>query len=221
MSSLAYAKRKARELGITNIEFRQGDILELGSLGEHFDVIECAGVLHHLKDPLAGWRVLCGLLRPQGVMRIALYSEIARRFVVHAREFIRTEGYEATPDGIRRCRAAILARQDDARFEKLARSEDFYSMSGCRDLIFHVQEHRYTLPRIAAELDALSLRFLGFELPDPGVALDYRLRFPEDEGVASLDNWNVFEADHPDTFFGMYQFWVRPKAADPVAMAQA
>jgi 2-polyprenyl-3-methyl-5-hydroxy-6-metoxy-1,4-benzoquinol methylase/tetratricopeptide (TPR) repeat protein len=221
MSSLAYAKRKARELGITNIEFRQADILELGSLDERFDVIECAGVLHHLKEPLAGWRVLCGLLRPQGVMRIALYSEIARRFVVHAREFIKVQGYEATAEGIRRCRAAILAHQDDVRFEKLARSEDFYSMSGCRDLIFHVQEHRYTLPRIAAELDALSLRFLGFELPDPGVALDYRSRFPEDAGLTNLDSWHLFERDHPDTFFGMYQFWVRAKAADPGAIGQA
>jgi SAM-dependent methyltransferase/Flp pilus assembly protein TadD len=212
LTSLAYAKRKTRELGLANVEYRQGDILELDCLSERFDIIECGGVLHHLEDPLAGWRVLCGLLRPGGLMRIGLYSEIARRHVVHAREFIAAEGYEATPEGIRRCRAAIRARQDDVLFAKLARSEDFYSMSGCRDLIFHVQEHRFNLTQIGAILDALELQFLGFELSDPSLAAVYRSSFPDDPPLTRLDNWHLFELDHPDTFSRMYQFWVRSRS---------
>ncbi len=212
LTSLAYAKRKTHELGLARIEYRQGDILELGSLDERFDIVECAGVLHHLEDPLAGWRVLCGLLRPGGLMRIGLYSDIARRHVVHAREFIASEGYEATPDGIRRCRAAILARQDDVQLEKLARSEDFYSMSGCRDLIFHVQEHRFNLPQIGGILDELALQFLGFELPDQSVARIYRANFPDDPPMTRLDHWHRFELEHPDTFGRMYQFWVRGRS---------
>jgi hypothetical protein len=35
--------------------------------------IEAVGVLHHMEDPLAGWRVLCGLLRLGGFMQIGLY----------------------------------------------------------------------------------------------------------------------------------------------------
>ncbi len=38
----------------------------LGGLGRQFDLIECVGVLHHLGDPLAGWRVLVSLLKPGG-----------------------------------------------------------------------------------------------------------------------------------------------------------
>jgi 2-polyprenyl-3-methyl-5-hydroxy-6-metoxy-1,4-benzoquinol methylase/tetratricopeptide (TPR) repeat protein len=209
LTSLAYAKRKTHELGLANIEYRQADILELGSLDERFDIIECAGVLHHLEDPIAGWRVLCGLLRPGGLMRIALYSDLARRHVVQARKFIASEGFEVTPDGIRRCRAAILARPDDVQFEKLARSEDFYSMSGCRDLIFNVQEHQFTLPQIGAILDTLALEFLGFELSDPSTAGVYRASFPDDSTLTRLDNWHCFELDHPDAFTRMYQFWVR------------
>jgi len=217
LTSLAYARRKTQQLGLANIEYRQGDILALGSLTERFDVVECAGVLHHLEDPMAGWRVLCGLLRQGGVMRIALYSEIARRHVVHAREFIRAGGHESTVDGIRRCRAAILANSDDPLLQQVALTEDFYSLSGCRDLMFHVQEHRFTLPQIASCLDALGLEFLGFELPDATIGAQYRAAFPGDAAMLRLDDWHRFEADHPDTFAAMYQFWVRsPGAQGPI-----
>ena len=180
LTSLAYAKRKTRELDIGNIEYRQADILALGSIAERFDVIECSGVLHHLEDPVAGWRILCSLLRPSGVMRIGLYSEIARRHVVRAREFVASEGFAPTPDGIRACRTAIRARGDDPLLARVARGEDFYSLSGCRDLVFHVQEQRFTLPQIAGLIERLGLQFIGFEFPDAGAAASYRARFPDD-----------------------------------------
>src|SRR6185295_3717387 len=100
LTSLAYAVRKTRELGIRNIDYRQADLLLLGALPERFDVVDCTGVLHHLEDPVAGWRVLCSLLRPGGVMRVGLYSELARRHVVRARELIATSGFAPTPSGI-------------------------------------------------------------------------------------------------------------------------
>jgi SAM-dependent methyltransferase len=109
LTSLAYAVRKTRELGIRNIDYRQADLLLLGALPERFDVVDCTGCCIHLEDPVAGWRVLCSLLRPGGVMRVGLYSELARRHVVRARELIAASGFAPTPSGIRACRAAILA----------------------------------------------------------------------------------------------------------------
>ena len=41
---------------------------------------------------------------------------------------------------------------------------DFFSTSECRDLLFHCQEHRFTLPQISAFLAESGLAFLGFEL---------------------------------------------------------
>jgi len=212
LTSLAYAARKTREFGIGNIEYRQADILALGELTERFDVVDCTGVLHHLEDPVAGWRILCSLLRPGGMMRIGLYSEIARRHVVRAREFIAAEGFPPTPEGIRACRAAILARSDDALLARVARGEDFYSLSACRDLIFHVQEQRFSLPRIGALIADLGLNFVGFEWPDGETAARYRARYPEDRALTDLASWHRFEADRPDTFVLMYQFWVRKPA---------
>ena len=39
----AYAQRKTSELGITNVKYLQADILNLGELGQEFDIIESAG----------------------------------------------------------------------------------------------------------------------------------------------------------------------------------
>jgi SAM-dependent methyltransferase len=75
--SLAYARRKTREDGLRNIEYAQADILQLATIGRSFDRIEAVGVLHHLADPKAGWRVLVSLLRPNGIMRIS--ASIAKR----------------------------------------------------------------------------------------------------------------------------------------------
>ena len=214
LTSLAYAERKTRELGIGNIEYRQADLLAMGTLSERFDVVDCTGVLHHLEDPVAGWKILCSLLSPGGMMRVGLYSELARRHVVRAREFIAAGGFSPTPEGIRACRAAILAQKDDALLARVARGEDFYSLSGCRDLIFHVQEQRFTLPRIAAILRELDLQFVGFEWPDSDAVARYRDRFPEDRALSNLDNWHEVETSRPDTFVLMYQFWVRKPLGD-------
>ena len=66
LSSLAYAKRKTHELGVQNIEYMQADILDLGKFNTKFDIVESAGVLHHMDDPMAGWKVLTDCLKPGG-----------------------------------------------------------------------------------------------------------------------------------------------------------
>ena len=82
LSSLSYAMRKTQELGVTNIEYMQGDILKLNQLERKFDIIESEGVLHHMDDPLAGWKVLVDRLRSDGLMKIGLYSDIARQRII-------------------------------------------------------------------------------------------------------------------------------------------
>lgn len=207
LASLCYAKRKTHELGITNITYAQADILRLGELRRRFDVIESSGVLHHLADPLAGWRVLLSLLRPGGFMRLGLYSRLARRDITRLRGRIATLGYAATVEGIRHCRQDLMDRQPEEEWKGIFLS-DFFSISGCRDLLFHVQEHCLTIPEIKAFLAETGLSFIGFEI-DAGVLADYWQRFPEDRAAVRLDNWAAFEADHPDTFMEMYQFWVQ------------
>jgi hypothetical protein len=142
------------------------------------------------------------LLRPGGLMRIALYSERGRALIVEAREFIAKHGYAATADDIRRCRQALLATP----LRSLVRYQDFFSISGCRDLLFHVQEHRLGIPQIKQFLGSEKLSFIGFEL-DADVSQQYRARYPHDVAMTNLESWDAFERDRPDTFKAMYRFW--------------
>jgi len=214
LSSLSYAKRKTIELRITNIDYAQADILRLGEIGRSFDVIESVGVLHHLGDPFAGWRVLLSLLRPGGFMALGFYSEQARRHLVPARAFIAAGGYASTPDSIRHFRQEVIMATSP-ELQRLRNAQDFYSTSECRDLLFHVQEVRLTLDQIDSFLAECGLRFLGFEL-DLQVLRHYRARFSDDPSATNLRNWARFEADNPDTFQEMYKFWIqKPPTADP------
>ena len=86
---------------------------------------------------------------------------------------------------------------------------DFYSTSSVRDLLFHTQEHQFTIPQISEILEDLNLEFLGFYSPYPVVKKKFSESFPEDKNNISLDNWHQFEINNPNTFNGMYQFWVR------------
>jgi SAM-dependent methyltransferase/cytochrome c-type biogenesis protein CcmH/NrfG len=213
LASLAYARRKTRELGLRNIEYAQADILELRSIDRTFDQIESVGVLHHLAEPEAGWRVLVSLLRPGGTMRIGLYSELARRAIVEARAHIAARGYRATEGDIRKCRQDIV--REGERWKPLTGMRDFYSMSGCRDLLFNVMEHRFTIPQIAAFLDEQDLSFLGFEpFDDPSVLEKFHQQFADVADEANLDQWHRFEQAHPETFWGMYIFTVGKQARE-------
>lgn len=208
LSSLAYAKRKTDELRLANIEYGHADLLRLDLLGRTFDIIESHGVLHHLADPWAGWRSLVSLLRPKGVMFLGFYSARARRGVTKMRTTIANHGYGHAADEIRRFRQDVVGRKGDGELGWLLGSVDFFTMSGCRDLLFHVQEHQMTLPDINAFLVQNGLRFLGFTLRSD-LLQAYQRRFPNDPAATNLAYWEVFEHENPDTFAGMYQFGVQ------------
>ncbi len=208
LNSICYALRKTQELRITNIEYAQADVLRLAEVGRNFDIIASVGVLHHLPDPFAGWRILLSLLRPGGFMQLGLYSQLARRQVVKVRELIATRGYSSTAEDIRRFRRELTGGDTVVGLQWLTTIPDFYSTSECRDLVFHEQEHRLTLDQIECFISECGLNFLGFELP-VNVLHEYRTRFPADPAGTNLRNWASFETDNPDTFIGMYQFWIQ------------
>src|SRR5215471_9182173 len=208
LTSLCYAKRQTERLGLDNIDYAQADILKLEGLGRTFDVIEAAGVLHHLADPQGGWRVLSSLLRPGGFLFIGLYSSVARRDIVDARHFIAGRGYRPTIDDIRRCRQELMDAGEGTALRNVTKTADFGSASECRDLLFHVQEHRTCLPEIKAALAENQLTFLGFEI-DPFIRRQYGAHFPDDRAMTDLDRWHDFERENPLTFARMYQFWAQ------------
>lgn len=208
-ASLAYGMRKAIECGLSErIKFVQADILSMSDWPDDFDIIECSGVLHHMQDPYKGWETLVSKLRKDGHMKIGLYSETARQPIVTAREFIKEHGYPSTDEGIRACRQAIFAMPTSNRMRQyLMDSGDFFSTSLVRDLIFHVQEHRLTLPQIKGMMEKLGLSCTRFLFTSADTVFQYDRQFPEDLKRNNFENLEKFENDNPLAFAGMYQFW--------------
>ena len=208
-ASLAYGARKAREAGLSNVRFAVADVLALGSLDERFDLIEAVGVLHHLAEPLEGWRVLAALLAEGGFMKVGLYSQRAREGIGAARDHLLRKGFATDAASLRAARQAILALAPEDPARKVVGERDFYCLSGCRDMLFNVQECAFTLPQIAEMHERLGLEFLGFEFVDPEAKQAYAKRFARDPAMLDLKLWDAFEQSAPDTFLNMYQFWCR------------
>ena len=207
LSSLAYAKRKIEEKGLKNIEFLQSDILNLKNLKRKFDIIESIGVLHHMKDPLKGLKVLLDLLKPYGLMKLGLYSKIARQHITYARKFASGKNFKGNIEDIRKCRCEIFNAKNDNLLKKVSLGKDFYTVSSVRDLIFNEQEHCFSIPEISKILYKFKLEFLGFS--NSFIKNQYSKTYREDKKNIFLDNWNNYEKINPDTFNSMYSFWVR------------
>jgi SAM-dependent methyltransferase len=209
-ASLGYARRMAKQENIGNIDFLAADIMSLGPWQRRFDLIESAGVLHHLSDPEAGWRILCGLLAPHGLMKVALYSALGRRDLRAARDFAAAGNGNVTPARIRRARAEILALPAADRRRRALQFSDFYSLRGCRDLLFNVQEREYDLTEIDAIMGRLGLDFIGFQFADINTQARFKAAYP-DADLDDLSVWHAFELANQDTFSGMYQIWCRAR----------
>jgi ubiquinone/menaquinone biosynthesis C-methylase UbiE len=209
ISSLAYAKRKTEELDLQNIDYLQADILDLGKLDKKFDIIESAGVLHHLDEPIAGWKILTDCLKLGGLMKIGLYSELARQHIVRIREEINQLSIESSDNAMRSFRSDVINSSEE-HHKRVRSTTDFYSLSELRDLLFHVQEHRFTIPQVKDCLLELDLKFCGFE--EDVIVQDFKLMNTGADDPYNLDKWHSYEEANPHSFLGMYQFWCQKVA---------
>ncbi len=87
-ASLAIAEANREKLGLTNLRFREGNILDM-DLGKKFDVILSLGVLHHLADMAAGLSNLARHLKDEGVVLLWLYGKFGRQRLNLNQRFLR------------------------------------------------------------------------------------------------------------------------------------
>ena len=173
-------------------------------MGKEFDIIESAGVLHHMAEPMTGWKSLVDVLKPGGLLMIGLYSELARQYISEIRKEITALRVGRSEADIRKFRQT-LAESHDENHQRVLKSSDFFSLSSFRDLVFHVQEHCFTIPKIKNCLDELGLEFCGFE--DKDTILNFKNFYRNEADIYDLELWHQYEKNHPYTFSGMYQFW--------------
>ena len=177
-------------------------------------MIECSGVLHHMHDPVVGLRALPPRLAPNGVIKLGLYSARARAHVqslrarlTDPRDSLSVHAQSDLTESIIRIRQQLLRGEGGEDGRKILLSPDFYTLSGTRDLLFHVQELLFTPLRIQRLLSQCGLRFLGFVHLKPSDMAAYRAQFPQDRDGTDLSCWEQFEALNPHCFSAMYQFY--------------
>jgi 2-polyprenyl-3-methyl-5-hydroxy-6-metoxy-1,4-benzoquinol methylase len=208
-ASLGYAARMAHTFGVDNVEFARADVEQIAGPGSQFAarsrVIEAVGVLHHMAQPFAGWRALLKCLAPRGLMRIGLYSAIARRHLTALREDPAYPGPGSDDAALRAFRQRLLTRQDGQALNA-RKYVDFWDAGSFRDMLLHVCEHRLELAQIQGFLEDERLAFCGFQLPKESQARFWQ-RFPFETWPGTLDNWARFEEENPHLFENMYLFW--------------
>ncbi len=225
LASLAYGKRMAARQGIDNIAFHQGDILQLGQLGEGYDLIECIGVLHHMEDPERGFENLMRCLRPGGAIQVMLYARSHREQVIAFRKALGDKGRSTDIESVRALRQEIM-RGDGAFADLRAMTNrpDFYSTSAFHDLLLHVQEVSFTVSRVRRMVETAGATFVGFEFTT-GRVMEmtheskaqrlYRQAYPGEVTLSDLSNWESLEAKHP-RLFNNYFFWCQKPADAPI-----
>lgn len=206
--SLAFAKRQALADGITNVDYIEADLTQLEAWGECFDVIECAGVLHHLPDPDEGLRILLKLLKSGGMIMLALYSCRARKPIQRLRERLSLEDPLDLEVTLHHARKLVI---EDTDLQTIASFREFYTLNECADLILHPREVSYTPVELKAMLERHGLIFRGFELTSPQRNL-FRMRYRRPNDLFDLDLWDSYEAENPNMFAGMYHLWAQKPA---------
>ncbi|GGY39515.1 hypothetical protein GCM10011297_10900 [Bacterioplanes sanyensis] len=214
-SALAYAKRQAEHYGERHIDFVQGDLLAVERLGQQFDLIECSGVLHHMQQPEMGLKALAQQLRPNGFIKVALYSRTARRAVTQLRQHLAEQRPQNNQD-IRLVREALLQQAIEGDWHSLIQSPDFYSLSACRDLLFHTQELVFDLSQLLQLAEQTQLEWVGL-IPPPSAESLAQRHFGCHAHQLTLSQWQQLEQQQPQLFAGMYQFYLHKPAQPTLA----
>ena len=210
LTSLAYAKRKFHEYGIPEDKytFLHEDIMRLEDRfePESFDIIHSYGVLHHLDDMEGGLRVLVRLLKPDGYLKIGLYSKRARAYLDRIRKDFNVRKDKDDRETIRQVRQRIIEesnRHPDARY--ILSIRDFFDLYQIRDLLFHPQERDVTLPELKELFVRFKLKVIGVDQVSERVKQEFIDKYGV-EKLNCLDTWELFEREVPTWCGNCYCF---------------
>ena len=106
---LSIAESKAQEKGITNIEFRQGDVEGLVYDSHTFDLVSCGYGLFFYPDMEATFQAICKMVKPGGVFIFSSFTEKA--FNPHAELLLKRLEDDYKVEAPSRMRARLKTKQ--------------------------------------------------------------------------------------------------------------
>ena len=79
--SIVSCKRNMHETGFQSFKVTQADLIDFDSEG--FDVVYSIGVLHHLKEPVAGFKSVLRNTKPGGKFHCWVYAREGNEIIIH------------------------------------------------------------------------------------------------------------------------------------------
>jgi len=183
--ALGVARARAESRGLTNIDFRQGSLLDLPKLGlGRFDYIDCCGVLHHLPEPSEGLAALDSALAPGGGMGLMVYAPHGRTGVYMLQDALRLLAPAGEAPSVRLEVAKRVMRHLPAsawlRFNRNFADHITGGDAGLYDLLLNPRDRAYDITAFSALLGGSGLEIAALIEParyDPSIYLpDPKLR---------------------------------------------
>ena len=159
-ASLAHERFLQDKHGLSNLKLFKGDLLEVASLDEDFDVVLCTGVLHHMADPAAGLAALRDVLATGGVMVLMLYGATVRTGVYMLQDAFRRMGVAQNTEGVARVRQILkeLPARHYAQ-DYIRAAGELKEDAAVVDTFLHPQDRAYTVPQLLDLVDGAGLDF--------------------------------------------------------------
>ncbi|MCB8881806.1 class I SAM-dependent methyltransferase [Acidisoma cellulosilytica] len=170
LAAMRIARARAEARNLTNIDWVQGSILDLPTLGlGPFDYIDCCGVLHHLPEPAAGLAALEVVLAPGGGMGLMVYAPHGRTGVYMVQDAL---ALLAPPDQTPAARIEVgkrvmrhLPESNWLRFNRNFSDHISGGDAGLYDLLLNPRDRAFTVSDFAALLGTSGMAVAAFMEP--------------------------------------------------------
>ena len=160
-------KRSGAEDQVDVLRQEQRSLLDLKGEGP-FDYINSVGVLHHLREPLAGMKALGSLLADTGLIHLFLYADGGRWEIHRTQRALCRLGAGSGAEGLRLGRELFQVLPEGNRLRQNYEQRwliDTAADSNFADMYLHPQETSYDLRRLFDLIEAAGLQFAGFSNP--------------------------------------------------------
>jgi SAM-dependent methyltransferase len=148
-TSLEHTERLKRKYNLANLVTHQLPIEHVSRLDQHFDLIVCTGVLHHLVDPDAGLRALRFVLRAEGAMYLMVYAPCGRTGVYMLQEYIRRLGIGTSKEEIEDLTAVLkVLPERHPLLAALGGSREALNAEALADTLLNPRDRTYSVAEL-------------------------------------------------------------------------
>jgi SAM-dependent methyltransferase len=219
--ALDVARERLRRSGgaeqVQSLRQEQRSLLDLEDEG-CFDYINSVGVLHHLRDPLAGLKALGQRLAPEGLLHLFLYADAGRWEIHRTQQALELLEAGTGADGLRLGRELLSDLPETNRLRRTHEQRwalDTQADANFADMYLHPQETSYDLEGLMALIKSSGLYFAGFSNPsvwNPARLLKGEL-LSRAQSLSLSDQWTLVEQLDPD--ISHFEFFVSAQPVHP------